>query len=324
MQKLTRTLLASLFLFAAPAAVAQASEPPSVVASIKPVHSLVAGVMQGVGTPGLIVDGAASPHDYALKPSQAEALQQANLVFWIGENLETFLEKPLESIASDSTAVELSGADGMTFHAFREIEELDGKGHDHGHKKGHSHGHGHGHGHEHASDDDPHVWLDPQNAIAMVSAIEAALVKADAANVGAYQANAEALRGRLAELDSELAASMKDLSGRPFVVFHDAYQYFERRYGLEASGAISMRPETAPGAAHVAKISKRIKKMGVVCVFAEPQFEPRLISVVTEGAEARTATLDPLGASLENGPDQYFQLMRDMAASFRQCLAGTS
>ncbi len=324
MQKLTRTLLASLFLFAAPAAMAQAGEPPAVMASIKPVHSLVAGVMQGVGTPGLIVDGAASPHDYALKPSQAQALQEAKLVFWIGENLETFLEKPLESIASDLIAIELSGADGITFHAFREIEELDGKGHDHGHNHGHSHGHGHGHGHDHASDDDPHVWLDPQNAIAMVSAIEAALVKADPANADAYKANAEALRGRLAELDKELAGSMKDMGGRPFVVFHDAYQYFERRYGLEASGAIAMRADTAPGAAHVAEISKRIKKMGVVCVFSEPQFEPRLISVVTEGAEARTATLDPLGASLENGPEQYFQLMRDMASSFRQCLSGTS
>ncbi len=158
----------------------------------------------------------------------------------------------------------------------------------------------------------------------MVVAIEAALVKTDPANADAYKANAENLRVRLAELDNELAASMKDLGGRPFVVFHDAYQYFERRYGLEASGAIAMRADTAPGAAHVAEISKRIKKMGVVCVFSEPQFEPRLISVVTEGAEARTATLDPLGASLENGPDQYFQLMRDMAVSFRQCLTGTS
>jgi zinc transport system substrate-binding protein len=296
-----------------------------VLASIKPVHSLVAGVMQGAGSPGLIVDGSASPHNYALKPSQAKALADAQIVFWIGSGLEGFLEKPLKNIAGKATAVSLAQAEGISHLGFRDLDEI-GKEHDHAHDDdhGHKHGHGHSHGHDHASEDDPHIWLDPRNAAAMVTAIETALVKADPANTGTYSKNANAMRSRLGELETQIAKKVTPLKNARFVVFHDAYQYFERRFGLSASGAITLTPESTPGAQHVKEVSKRVKDLGVTCVFSEPQFEPKLVAVVSEGSKARSAELDPLGAALEAGPEHYFQLLTGMADSMSECLPGKS
>lgn len=316
--KRLRSLLVATALCALPAS-AQADV--KVLASIKPVHSLVAGVMQGAGNPELIVDGSASPHDYALKPSQAKALADAQLVFWIGSGLEGFLEKPLKNIGGKATAVPLAQAEGIDHLGFRELDEI-GKKDDHDH--GHKHGHDHSHGHDHASEDDPHIWLDPRNAAAMVTAIEAALVKADPENTETYSKNADALRSRLTDLEKQIAEQVAPLKDARFVVFHDAYQYFERRFGLAASGAITLTPETAPGAQHVKKVAKRIKDLGVTCVFSEPQFEPKLVSVVSEGSSARSAELDPLGAGLEAGPEHYFQLLTNMSASMRDCLSAKS
>lgn len=319
--KYLRSLLAAAAICLSPA---MANAGIKVVASIKPVHSLVAGVMQGAGTPHLIVEGAASPHSYALKPSQARALSDAQVVFWIGKGLEGFLVKPLANIAGKATSVALSKADGVNHLEYRELSDLDGKADSHDHSHGHKHGKGHDHGHDHADGDDPHLWLDPQNAAAMVTAIETVLVEADAANAATYKANAQALRQRLTELEKRIADELAPLKNRPFVVFHDAYQYFERRFGLEAAGAVTLSPETSPGAEHVSGIAHRIKHMNVVCVFSEPQFEPKLVSVVAEGSKARSAELDPLGAALSDGPDLYFQLMDDMARSMKHCLAGES
>jgi zinc transport system substrate-binding protein len=320
MMKLLRSLLVATALCTLPAS---AHADVKVLASIKPVHSLVAGVMQGAGSPGLIVDGSASPHNYALKPSQANALAGAQIMFWIGSGLEGFLEKPLKNIAGKATAVSLASADGITHLGFRDLDEI-GKEHDDAHDHGHKHGHGHSHGHDHASEDDPHIWLDPRNAAAMVTAIEKALVKADPENAGLYSKNAAALRSRLGELEKEISEKVAPLKGARFVVFHDAYQYFERRFGLSASGAITLTPETTPGAQHVKEVSKRVKDLGVTCVFSEPQFEPKLVAVVSEGSKARSAELDPLGAALEAGPEHYFQLLTGMADSMRDCLSAKS
>lgn len=320
--KLLRSLLVATALCTLPAS---AHADVKVLASIKPVHSLVAGVMQGAGTPGLIVDGSASPHNYALKPSQAKALADAQIVFWIGGGLEGFLEKPLKNIAAKATAVSLAQAEGISHLGFRELDEIGKKDdHDHGHNHGHKHGHGHSHGHDHASEDDPHIWLDPRNAAAMVTAIETALVKADPVNAETYSRNADTLRSRLADLEKEIAEKVTPLKGARFVVFHDAYQYFERRFGLSASGAITLTPETTPGAQHVKEVSKRVKDLAVTCVFSEPQFEPKLVAVVSEGSNARSAELDPLGAALETGPEHYFQLLTGMASSMSDCLSGKS
>lgn len=347
-----------------------------VVVSIKPIHSLVAGVMEGVGEPHLIVKGGSSPHTYALKPSDAEALEHAKVVFWIGDSLETFLQGPLETLAKNAKVVELADSHGLTKLGLREGGTWEG--HDHGDHAEHGHDdhaksahskhdhdkHGHDdhaksahakhdhdkHGHDdHAKSDhgkhdhdkhghdkhahgaaghddviDAHLWLDPVNAKAMVHEIAEALAKADPANAKAYAANERKVSERL----DKLIASMKDrlapVTDRPFVVFHDAYHYLENRFGLNGVGSITVSPEVQPGAKRLAEIKGKIGELGAVCVFAEPQFEPKLVGVVTEGTKAKTGMLDPLGADLPDGADLYFALMERNAKSLTECLGKTS
>ena len=311
----------------------RAADAPLVVTSIKPIHSLVSAIMQGVGEPELIVDGAASPHTYSLKPSNARALQEAKVVFWTGPGLEAFLEKPLEALGSDASVVELDNAPGLVKLPFREggafephddgDHEAAGSGHDDGHGHGDKHAHHDDHEeheHEHGAFD-THLWLDPMNAKAMAAVITTTLVAADPANALTYQANAKALDDRLTALDKEIAATVAPVKDKPFVVFHDAYQYFEHRYGIRVAGSITVSPETIPGAERVSEIHRKVGELGATCVFAEPQFEPRLVKVVIEGTSAKSGVLDPEAATLKAGPDLYFTLMRGIADSMKACLS---
>lgn len=304
-----------------------ASAEVKVVASIKPVHSLVAAVMEGVGEPGLIIEGAGSPHTYALRPSQAQMLEQANVVFWIGHELEAFLEKPLATVAANAKSIELIDAHDLVKLGFREGGAFEK--HDHGDEAGHD-DHAHdkteeaGHeGHDHG-EFDAHVWLDPVNAKAMVHEIEEALVEADPANAAKYEANAAAVTARLDALIAEVSSELEPVKGKGFIVFHDGYQYFENRFGITASGSITVSPEVMPGAERITEIRARVQELGAACVFAEPQFEPKLVSTVTEGTNARSGTLDPLGAGLEDGAELYFQLIRNMSTSIKTCLGEAS
>ncbi|MCC0029755.1 MAG: zinc ABC transporter substrate-binding protein ZnuA [Brucellaceae bacterium] len=337
-----KTALLSATALAAATIAAQAE--PKVVASIKPVHSLVAAVMEGVGEPALIVEGAGSPHTYALKPSQAVTLEEADLVFWVGHELEAFLEKPIETVAAKATSVELIDAHDLTRLPFREGGAFEKHSHDdegeHAHEEDHDdHDHAgeaeddghdheetageHDHDHEHG-EFDSHVWLDPANAKAMVHEIEEALVKADPDNAASYEANAEAVMAKLDALTAEVAAELEPVKDKGFIVFHDAYQYFENRFGVTAAGSITVSPEVMPGAERVGEIQAKVKELGAACVFSEPQFEPKLVSTVTEGTAARSAVLDPLGADLQDGPGLYFGLIRNLATSMRDCLGGNS
>ncbi|MGB3875955.1 MAG: zinc ABC transporter substrate-binding protein ZnuA [Shinella zoogloeoides] len=340
MQKAVRTLLLSTALFAAGAAAARA-EAPNVVVSIKPIHSLVSAIMQGVGEPSLIVEGAASPHTYSLKPSNAAALQDADVIFWVGHGLEAFLEKPLESLGGKATVVELEDAPGLEKLPFREGGPFEAhthegeEGHDHAHE-GHSHdtdghdhakeaeGHGHGEeagheGHEHG-EFDMHLWLSPENARAIAAEAAKVLAEKDPANAETYNRNLAGLNEKLAALDKELAETVAPIKDKPFVVFHDAYQYFEHHYGVLAAGSITVSPETLPGAERLTQIRDKVKTLGATCVFAEPQFEPKLVNVVIEGTPAKSGTLDPEAATLDPGPDLYFTLMKSIATSLRDCL----
>ena len=297
---------------------ATAADAPKVVVSIKPIHSLVAAIMQGVGTPDLIVDGAASPHTYALKPSNARSLQEAKVVFWVGPGMEAFLQKPLAALGSNATIVELDDAPGITKLKFREGGAFEP--HDDGDEHEASDDHAHGHNHDHG-EFDTHLWLDPHNAKAMVSEITTSLVAADPVNALTYQANQKALNDKLDALDTEIASTLAPVKDKPFIVFHDAYQYFEHRYGVRVSGSITVSPETIPGAQRVAEIHSKVADLGATCVFAEPQFEPKLVNVVLEGTSAKSGTLDPEAATLPQGPDLYFDLMRGIASSLKACLS---
>ena len=285
------------------------AEAPKVVASIKPVHSLVASVMAGVGEPALIVRGAASPHTYAMKPSDAKALASADLVFWVGPELEGFLAKPLEANARKAQAVELLEAPGIALLDAREGGAWD------------AHGHGHAHGHKNAHEEvNTHIWLDPGNARAMVAAIAEALSAKDPANATVYTANAAHTVQAIDALDAELKAALAPVAGKPFVVFHDAYRYFEAHYGLAGVGAITVNPERRPSAKRLSEIRAKITSLDAVCVFAEPQFEPTLVETVVGGTRARKGVLDPEGADLTDGPGLYSALMRNLAAALKGCL----
>ncbi len=294
-----------------------AAAPPKAVASIAPVHALLAAVMEGVAAPTLLLPPGASPHAFALAPSQAAALRQAELVFRVADNLETFLNQPLRGLATAAQVVVLAEADGVRRLAARAGGAWpadDGHGHENGDDGHENQGH-----EDHGLD--PHMWLDPANARAWARAMAAALAEADPANAGRYAANAAALDARLAALEAELTARLRPLAGVPFVVFHDGFQYFERRFGLRAVGAVAVDPERRPGIRSLTDLRRRIAEQGAVCVFAEPQFEPALVATVVEGTGARSGTLDPLGARLQPGPGLYVTLMRELAADLAACLA---
>ena len=305
-------LLAPAALLAATLLTSTALAAPNVVASIKPVHSLVSAVMAGIGEPTLIVKGAASPHTYALRPSDAGALESADLVFWTGHGMELFLGYALETLASGATVVELADAPGITLLPVREGGAFEAHDHD-----GESHDHD---GHEHA-EGDMHFWLDPENAKLMVTQIATSLAEADSENASAYQANAEAELLKLDALEAELAATLAPVTDKPFVVFHDAYQYFEARFGLNLAGSVTVTPDVAPGAARIDELKARVATLGATCVFAEPNFEPTIIAAITEGTDARSGVLDPEGGALEPGVELYPQLLRGLAASLVDCLS---
>ncbi len=324
LRRLSGPLLAAAAL-ALPAAGAGAAEAPRVIASIKPIHSLAAAVMAGVGVPGLLVQGAASPHSYAMRPSDAARLDDAQVVFWIGPALEAYLVKPVDSLAGDATVLELEELPGLTLLPPREGGVWEPHEHEHG-DADEAHGHDdehaedeHDHGHE-AGTIDAHLWLDPDNAKVIAQAMAESLAGADPANADAYRANARDLAARIDALDTEIAAKLAPVKSRPFIVFHDAYQYFEARYGLAAAGSITISPDQPPGARRLSEIRATIAERGATCVFREPQFEPSLIELVVEGSGARQGELDPEATALPEGPDLYFEMMRGLAANIAGCL----
>lgn len=291
---------------------------PAVVASIGPVHALVAGVMEGVGTPRLLIRGAGSPHAYALKPSEARAVAEADRLFWIGPPIESFLPRVIENLAP-GTAVALAERAGLTLLPPRAAGPWQTPAHD-DHQEHEQEHHGH---HDHAHDDayDGHVWLDPANAARMVATIADELRASDPANGPRYQANAAALEARLEALDRALRTALEPVRAVPYVVFHDAYHYFEARYGTHAVGAIAVSPERPPSARRLSEIRARIVESDIRCVFAEPQFPARVVDAVVEGTGARSAVLDPLGADIAPGTDAYFTLMHTLADSLVRCLS---
>ncbi len=288
---------------------------PEVVASIAPVHSLVARVMQGAGAPHLLLPPDASPHDLALRPSDAAALERAALVFWVGPRLVPWLERPLTVLAAGARVVRLADTPGLTRLAFREgtvFEAHDPESEPAAEPTPES---------DPGEDEtDPHLWLDPMNAKLWLGAIAAALAEADPARRALYLANAEAARAELDTLAAEIDARLAPVRGRPFVVFHDSFHYFERRFGIEAAGAVALGDARAPGPARIARIRDHIGALGTVCLFREPQFRASLVDTVAAGAGVRIGVLDPLGANLRPGPDLYPDLLRGLAESLADCL----
>ena len=305
--------------------ISPANAETKVVASIKPIHSLASYLMDGVNKPGLIVDGYASPHGFAMKPSHAKMLQEADLIFWVGEDLESFLEKPLKSIAKNAEKIELMEIKGLNKLKFRERNIFDGHddhGHDDGHKEdghddehkedGHDDHEGHAHG-----EYDPHIWLDPSNAKVILKEMAEHLIEKDQKNASIYKSN---LKKALKDLD-KLTKNVKSDLNKDFksIVFHDAYQYFEKRFDVNIMGAFTVNTDVMPGAEQLSEIREIIEHDKVSCVFSEPQFNPDIINAVAKDMNISTGVLDPLGATLNPGKDLYFDLIKNMSKSFKGC-----
>ena len=338
-----------------------------VVTSIKPLHSLASYLMDGVGKPDLIVDGYASPHGFSMKPSHAKMLQNADLIFWVGEDLESFLEKPLSSIAKKAEKIELMEIKGLNVLKFRERNIFDEHDHDdhddHGKKKDDHDDHDHddhgkkeddhddhdhddhgkkeehddhddhdGHGKKEEHDDhddhdgheghahgeyDPHIWLDPMNAKVILNEMVEHLIENDPKNEAKYKSN---LDKALKDVDKLTIDVMTELSNSvSSIVFHDAYQYFEKRFNVNILGAFTVNTDVMPGAEQLAEIREIIEHDKVACVFSEPQFNPDIIKAVAKDMNIKTGVVDPLGATLDPGKDLYFKLIRNMSASFKGC-----
>ncbi|MDC3043832.1 zinc ABC transporter substrate-binding protein [Candidatus Pelagibacter sp.] len=352
-----------------------------VVASIKPIHSLASYLMDGVAKPDLIVDGYSSPHGFPLKPSHAKMLQEADLIFWVGEDLENFMEKPLDSIAKKAEKIELMEIKGLNKLKFRERnifgdhDDHDDHGHkedghkeddhddhdhkkkdehddhddhdhkkkdghkeddhdDHDHKKkdGHDDHDDHGHkkkddhddhddhaGHEghHHGEHDPHIWLDPMNAKVILNEMAEHLIENDAKNASKYKSNLKKALKDIDKLVSDVSSELNQSVAS--IVFHDAYQYFEKRFNVNILGAFTVNTDVMPGAEQLAEIREIIEHDKVACVFSEPQFNPNIIKAVAKDMNIKTGVVDPLGATLDPGKDLYFDLIRNMSKSFKGC-----
>ena len=286
-----------------------------VVTSIKPIHSLASYLMDGIGKPELIVDGYGSPHGFSMKPSHAKMLQNADLIFWVGQALENFLEKPLKSIAKKAEKIELIEIKGLNVLKFRErniFDEHDHDDHDHDDHDGHDGHEGHAHG-----EFDPHIWLDTMNAKAMLNEMAEHLIENDPKNESKYKSN---LDKALKDIDKLTIEVMTELNNSvSSIVFHDAYQYFEKRFNVNVLGAFTVNTDVMPGAEQLAEIREIIEHDKVACVFSEPQFNPDIINAVAKDMKIKTGVLDPLGATLDSGKDLYFKLIRNMSASFKGC-----
>ena len=317
-----------------------------VVASIKPIHSLASYLMDGVGKPDLIVDGYASPHGFAMKPSHAKMLQDADIIFWVGEDLENFLVKPLNSIAKKAEKIELMQVKGIQILEFRERNIFDEHEHDeHGHddhaKKEDDHDdHDHddhakkeddhddhddhdGHddhddheGHNHG-EFDPHIWLDPINAKTILFEMSKHLIESDPKNESVYRANLNKAYKDIDKLTEDVKSELNQSVAS--IVFHDAYQYFEKRFNVNILGAFTVNTDVMPGAEQLAEIREIIEHDKVACVFSEPQFNPDIIKAVAKDMNIKTGVVDPLGATLNPGKDLYFDLIKNMSASFKNC-----
>ena len=295
-----------------------------VVASIKPIHSLASYLMDGIGKPDLIVDGYASPHGFAMKPSHAKMLQEADIIFWVGEDIENFLVKPLSSIAKKAEKIELMEIKGLEVLKFRERNIFDDHDHDeHGHddhgKKEDDHddhGHDDHEGHAHG-EFDPHIWLDPVNAKVILKEMAEHLIENDEKNSATYKNN---LAKALKDIDKLIKDTKSELNKSvASIVFHDAYQYFEERFNVNILGAFTVNTDVMPGAEQLAEIREIIEHDKVACVFSEPQFNPDIIKAVAKDMDIKTGVVDPLGATLNPGKDLYFDLIRNMSASFKNC-----
>ena len=283
------------------------SAPPNVVVDIAPVYSIVAQVMKGVGEPTLIIRSGASPHDYALRPSEAAAIENANLVFWVGHELTPWLEDPLENLTNDAQIVELVALEGTILLETREQPVFDDHADEHD-----------DHDHE-VGAVDPHAWLDPENAKLWMQNIAQFLAEADPDNAGQYAENAVLGQAAIDGVVEEIKAAFSASTPAGYIVAHDAYIYFENRFGIRAEGAVTNSEAASASPSRLHSLVDQIEHHNITCILTEPQMNPSAFENAFAPYQLRNSTIDPLGVSLDLGTEHYPNLLRNMAQSFLAC-----
>ncbi|KSW24985.1 MULTISPECIES: zinc ABC transporter substrate-binding protein ZnuA [unclassified Pseudomonas] len=283
-----------------------ASAEVKVLTSIKPLQLIAAAVQDGEGSPDVLLPPGASPHSYALRPSDVRRLREAQLFYWIGPDMEVFLDKPLQARQAPSVAVqELPGMHLRKFVNFENMSHADYEDHDHDHRPGTL---------------DAHLWLLPANAQAIAARMAEDLAIADPLNAGRYQANLKAFDERMEQLDARLKQRLAPLVGKPYFVFHEAFDYFEEAYGLRHAGVFALSADVQPGAKHVAAMRAQLQKAGPSCIFSEPPLRPRLADTLSAGLPVQLAELDDLGVAVKVDANGYEKLLGNLADEFAGCL----
>ena len=302
------------------------AEVPRVVADIAPVHSLVSMVMKGVGEPKLLVPQNVSPHHYAMRPSEAKALQEANLVVYVGHDMSPWMEPLFETVAASADALDLSEVDGVLALPYREGpvfgDDVNHEGHDHeeeGHDEHEEEDHD-DHAHHDHDGNDPHMWLDPENAKIWLDAIASELGHIDPENADRYSLNAKSAKQQITREMHHIEEHLAAVQDKGFLVFHDAFQYFEKRFGIAAVGSISLGDASKPSASRLRELKHLFEEQAITCVLSEPQFSSKLVDNVFGGYKLHIGVVDPIGIDLKLGPALYPVLLENIALGIAECV----
>ncbi len=307
MKKAILTLTGAMLTLCLAGRPAWSSEPPVAVASIAPLQVLLTQVMLGVSEPEVILPSGTSPHHYALRPSDVARLDQAGIIFWVGPALEGALVNPIRALRDQSRAIALQDVDSIHLLDRREGGILDHDGHD-------------DHDDHEAGSVDPHLWLDPRMAGDVMVIMAEVLAETDPGNASVYEHNARTGQAILENTVAEISTYLEPVRRAPYVVFHDAYQYFEHRFGLSPVAIVSVDSDRPPGARRIAQIHDLLGQHPGACVFVEPQFTPKLVETLREGTDTRSAVLDPMGMDSGTGLTGYQNTIWALARSLKECL----
>ena len=312
-----------------------ASETKGVVTTIQPINSLVSAVIGNTGKTISLIPAEISPHEYKLKPSDTKKLQNANIIFFVSDHLESSVTKVFENLPKNIKIINLMEDTGIKHLAIRDNEAWERHDHHHGHgdhddhdkhaKKHDDHDHDkhakkHDDHNDHEKEDDVHIWLSPDNAVKIIKKINKELSLFFPENAKTYDQNANQMIKKINQLKVELKNELSGIKDKPYVVFHDAYQYFETSFGLNAVGSVALEGDIASSPKQISFIKDKIVKLKASCVFQEPQFDSKLVKIVVEGTNAQIGTLDPLGVNIKSRENFYLQLLKNMAKSLKDCL----
>mgnify|MGYP001131854858 FL=1 len=312
-----------------------ASETKGVVSTIQPINSLVNAVIGNTGKTISLIPAKASPHEYKLKPSDTKKLQNANIIFFVSDHLETSVTRVFKNLPKNIKIINLMEDAGIKHLAIRDNEAWERHDHHHRHgdhddydkhvKKDDDHDHDkhskkHDDHDDHEKEDDVHIWLSPDNAVKIIKKINKELSLFFPENAKTYNQNANQMIKKINQLKVELKKELLGIKDEPFIVFHDAYQYFETSFDLNAVGSVALEGDIASSPKQISFIKDKIVKLKASCVFQEPQFDSKLVKIVVEGTNAQIGTLDPLGVNIKSGENFYLQLLKNMAKSLKDCL----